>query len=68
MQKEKTLPTLNKLQAAFQQEAGQPIDVQQLEQKLAELKKIGIIKTVIANVQDEPAQTWKTQIAFPRKQ
>jgi exosortase len=68
MQKEKTLPTLNKLQAVFQQEAGQPIDVQQLEQKLAELGKIGIIKTVIANVQDEPAQTWKTQITFPRKQ
>jgi exosortase len=68
MQKEKTLPTLNKLQAAFQQETGQSIDVQQLEQKLAELGKIGIIKTIIANVQDEPAQTWKTQITFPRKQ
>jgi exosortase len=68
MHKEKTLPTLNKLQAAFQQETGQPIDLQQLEQKLAELKKIGIIETITANVQDEPAQTWKTQITFPRKQ
>jgi DNA-binding HxlR family transcriptional regulator len=42
----------------------EPIDSTQLEQKLAELEKIGVIRRTITSRQDEPTLTWKTQITF----
>jgi exosortase len=64
-----TTPTLDELQRAYQDKTMEPVDSAQLEQKLAELEKIGVIARTIVNRQDEPRLTWKTQITFSiRKQ
>jgi len=54
--------TIDKLQRTYLEVTTKPIDAEQLEQKLAELEKIGVIKSHIANKHDGPIQTWKTQI------
>jgi exosortase len=57
-----TLPTLDNIATTYQKIIGQPINKEQLLQKLSELEKTDIIRSTIANKQDEPIQTWKTQI------
>jgi hypothetical protein len=59
-----TMPTLDNIRTTYQRRVGQPIDEEQLLQKLSELEKTGIIKSKVANKQDEPIQTWKTQISL----
>jgi len=58
----KTALTLDKIADTYQKTTNQTISKDQLMQKLAELEKIGIIKSHIKNKQDEPTLTWKTQI------
>jgi len=60
----RTIPTLDKIQVTYQHVTGQAVDTAQLERKLAELERTGVIKSLIANNQDEPTQTWKTRITF----
>ncbi len=60
----RTTPTLGNLQRAYQEMTMEPLDSTQLEQKLAELEKIGVIRRTITSRQDEPTLTWKTQITF----
>ncbi len=59
-----TTPTMDKIQRACQETTMEPIDSTQLEQKLAELEKTGVIRSAIVSRQDEPTLTWKTQITF----
>jgi exosortase len=59
-----TTPTMDKILRAYQDTTMEPIDSTQLEQKLAELEKIGVIRSAIVSRQDEPTLTWKTQITF----
>ena len=40
---------------------GKTVNKEKLVQKLSEAEKIGLIKREIANRQDEPVQTWRTQ-------
>jgi exosortase len=61
---ETTPPTLNNIVATYQKTVGQPISNEQLLQRLSDLEKTGIIKSTITNKQDEPIQTWKTQMAL----
>jgi hypothetical protein len=58
----KTTSTLDKIADTYQKTTDQVIGKDQLLQKLAELEKIGILKSHIKNKQDEPTLTWKTQI------
>ncbi len=55
-----TTPTLDNITNTYHETTGQPIDKNQLLQKLTELEKTGIIKSHITSKQDEPLQTWKT--------
>jgi len=57
----RTQPTLNNIKTTYEETTKQPIDPEQLQQKLLELEKTSIIESSIANKQDEPIQTWKTQ-------
>lgn len=59
-----TLPTLDNIATTYQKTTGQPINKEQLLHKLSELEKTDIIKSTIANKQDEPTQTWKTKISW----
>lgn len=60
----RTMPTMDKLQTAYQEATKEPFDARQMEYELAKLEKIGVIKRSIVGRQDEPALTWKTQITF----
>jgi hypothetical protein len=60
----RTTPTLGNLQRAYQEVTMEPIDSTRLEEKLAELEKIGVIRRTIESRQDEPTLTWKAQITF----
>ena len=59
-----TPPTFDKLQRVYQEVTLEPVDSTQLEQKLEELERTGVIRRVIVSRQDEPTLTWKTQITF----
>jgi len=54
-------PTLKAITKSYQNKTGQAIEEEKMLQKLSELEKTGIIKSDIANVQDEPKQIWKAQ-------
>jgi hypothetical protein len=60
-----TTPTLNNIKLNYQETTQQYIDTEQLLETLTSLEKTGIIKNTITNRQDEPIQTWKTQINTP---
>ncbi len=62
-----TTPTLNNIAATYQGTTKKAINELQLLDKLAELENTGIIRSNIANEQDEPTQTWKTQISQNKK-
>jgi uncharacterized membrane protein YhiD involved in acid resistance len=59
----KTKPTLHAIATRYRSKTGQPIDEKELFQRLSEIEKTSIIKREIANVQDEPTVTWKTNMA-----
>jgi exosortase len=55
-------PTLGNIAKNVRKAIGKDINKTQLLQELSELEKLDIIKSVISNQQDEPIQTWKTQM------
>jgi len=57
-----TTPTLKAIATTYENKKTQPIEEQELLQKLLEAEKIGIIKSHIANKHDNPTQIWKTQM------
>lgn len=58
----KGAPTLDNIADTYREKIGETTDKEQLLQKLRELEGIGIVKSHVANRQDEPIQIWKTQI------
>jgi len=56
-------PTLNSVVTTYQNATKQSISEDQLLEKLLELESTGTIRSTVANVQDQPVQTWKTQIS-----
>jgi exosortase len=62
-EKEST-PTLSNIAEAYQKITGQPIDEEMLLERLSEIEKTEIIKSIIANRDDEPIKAWRTQIAI----
>jgi exosortase len=58
-------PTLKNISDAYQKTTSQALTNDQLLLKLAELEKIGVIKSQVTSKHDEPIQTWKTQINRP---
>jgi exosortase len=55
-----TLPTDDRIKKAYQQNISTELTNEQLEQKLAELQRIGITRNIISNDRDEPIRAWKT--------
>lgn len=63
-----TLPTVERINETYRNATGDTITATQLEQRITELEKTGIITSQIANDQDAPAQTWTAKTTFsPRK-
>lgn len=60
VQKTKKPATLENLAATLQKGTGQKPITEQLERRLQELEKTGIIKASVHSQNDEPVQTWKT--------
>ena len=59
-------PTLNNIAITHQNMMGQPINKEKLLQILTEIEKTGIIKSEVANKEDEPTQIWKTAMSFAK--
>jgi len=59
-----TLPTINRINETYRTSTGDTIATAELEQRITELEKTGIITSQIANDQDEPAHTWKPKTTF----
>jgi len=59
---EKTsIPTLNNVAIAYQNRTGRPVDKEKLLHEISAIEKTGILKSVIANRNDEPLLVWKTE-------
>jgi len=56
--------TLTQIAEAYQQVTGEPITSEQIQQRITDLERTGIVKTKITNNQDEPKQIWKTQTFY----
>lgn len=56
-------PTLNSIATTYKNVTKQSIPEDRLLEKLLELENTGTIRSAVANVQDQPVQTWKTQIS-----
>jgi hypothetical protein len=56
----RTQPTLNNIKTTYEETAKQTINKEELQQRLQQLEETGIVENSIANSQDEPTQTWKT--------
>jgi len=54
-----TPSTVERIRDAYQKTANTELTAEQLEQKLTELSKIGLVKNTIGNSRDEPTRTWK---------
>jgi DNA-binding HxlR family transcriptional regulator len=52
--------TLENVAATLQKSTEEKITTEQLEQRLQELEKTGIINSSVYSQNDEPIQTWKT--------
>ena len=61
-EKEST-PTSSSIAEAYREITGETIDENLLLERLSEIEKTEVIKSVIANRDDEPIIVWKTQIA-----
>jgi hypothetical protein len=55
-----TFPTNDGIRKAYQQNTSIELTTEQLEQKLAELQRIGLARNIIASNRDEPIRVWKT--------
>ena len=53
--------TLTSIASAYQQATGEPTTQEQIQQRIADLEKTGIVENQIINNQDEPKQIWRTQ-------
>jgi hypothetical protein len=53
------VPTLDKIRETYQRTTDIELTTEQAEQKLAELTKIGIARSIISNNRDDPVKTWK---------
>lgn len=60
----KGVSTLNDIETALSDVAEDPKDHQTLLQELAKIEETGIVERVVANRDDEPLLTWRTQISF----
>jgi exosortase len=56
---ETTPSTIEKIRETYRETAKTELTTEQLEQKLNELSKIGLVKNTISNNRDEPTRTWK---------
>ncbi|MBX5327642.1 MAG: exosortase/archaeosortase family protein [Candidatus Bathyarchaeia archaeon] len=63
----KPIATLENIATTYKKTSGKPIRKQKLLEWLRQTENIGLITSSISNKQDEPIQTWKPQIAFPKK-
>jgi exosortase len=54
-----TPSTVERIRDTYQKTANTELTTEQLEQKLTELSKIGLVKNTIGNSRDEPTRTWK---------
>jgi exosortase len=54
-----TPSTVERIRDIYQETAKTELTTEQLEQKLNELGKIGLVKNTISNNQDEPTRIWK---------
>jgi len=59
-----TQPTLDNITATLERTTGQIAGRGRIMQSLSALEKIGVVRSVVANNQDQPVQTWKTRIAL----
>jgi exosortase len=59
-----TLPTLGNIASKYEMISGNQIRKRELLEKLREATKAGILEDSTRSKQDEPIQTWKTNIAF----
>jgi len=53
------MPTLDNIATTYQKTILHSVDSDWLLRRLVELEKVGIIRSLVANEQDEPTQTWK---------
>jgi hypothetical protein len=53
------MPTLENIARIHQKTIVLSIDIDRLLQRLLVLEKVGIVRSSVANKQDEPTQTWK---------
>jgi hypothetical protein len=60
VRKSKKPATLENVAAILQKSTEEKITIEQLEQRLQELEKAGIINSSVYSQNDEPIQTWKT--------
>jgi len=59
-----TTATLRAIATTYKNRIGETIEEEKLLHKISEIEKTGIIKSDIANNQDEPTRIWKTQLAL----
>lgn len=61
---ETTIPTLSNIARTYRSTCGTSIQQSELLQELRHAEEAGFIESNVTNKNDEPLQTWKTQIAF----
>jgi exosortase len=65
---EKTpIATLDNIAATYKKISGKSIQKQRLLETLRQNEKVGLITSSVTNKQDDPIQTWDTQIKFSKK-
>jgi exosortase len=57
-----TAATLQAVATIYRNSTGETAGTEEILQKLIEIEKTGIIRSSVANVQDQPTQTWKSQM------
>ena len=61
-----TTPTLNNIAITHRNTTRKPINKEKLLHTLTEIEQTGIIKSEVANKEDEPIQIWKTTMSFAK--
>ena len=57
-----TTPTLQAIATTYKNRTGEPIEEEKILHRISEIEKTGLIKSDIANNQDEPTRIWKTSL------
>jgi exosortase len=60
--RETATSTIRAIAETYKNRTGEPIETERLLQKLWEAERIGIVRSDIANIQDEPIRIWKSQM------